>query len=247
MNVFAINFSPKKFESNTDQVLKPFLQGFSENLYTVDSIYASDFQIKRCLGQMSCHYKTPGKCRLNDDFSNIILDKAVKADYWVFAFPIYADTSPGIFNDTILRLIMPLVEPFIELVDGHFRHPARRPDRNYKVIFITSSGYPDSDRYEPLWQFLKKYCNHRSNLLDFKGIIFRPSGSVFSQMLKNNDKKAVDIQMAAKNAACELVHKGDISQETLQNVRTPLISEHDLSIYGNKIIEGILNENINCI
>ena len=240
MNVLAINFSAKKTEGNTHRILTPLLEGMESANANVEYLHAFDYRIERCQGCFHCHYQTLGVCRLADDLTNVLLDKAKVADYWVFGLPIYNDTSPGIFNDTLLRLIMPLVQPYIERIDGYYRHPLRYERAPHGVVFVATSGYPDSDRYALLWQQLENVCLFRSNLFNFKGVVYRPSGPVFSHLLKMKEARALAIQSAARCAGEELVHQGNISEVSLAEIRQPLINEETLVHDGNEVIRKML-------
>jgi multimeric flavodoxin WrbA len=89
MNILAINGSPRGKNSNTDQLLIPFLKGAQEGGAIVEELYLSQKNIKGCQGCFACWVKTPGKCVLKDDMPEL-LDKVNAADVLIFGTPLYA-------------------------------------------------------------------------------------------------------------------------------------------------------------
>ena len=61
MKVLVLNGSPKGEKSNTLNITKAFLDGFSADT-EIEYITVKKETIKPCMGCFSCWSRTPGKC-----------------------------------------------------------------------------------------------------------------------------------------------------------------------------------------
>ena len=231
MKVLAINSSPLKDRGNTDIILNEFLIGAEELGSDVEQIYISEMQIKPCLGKLVCWLKTPGKCCQNDDMG-ALLEKLKQADVWVFASPLYWDGVTGQMKNLFDRLL-PLLEPFIELRDGHCRHPVRNDVKNGKIVLVSSCGFWEMDNFEPMLNQIMAISKNINR--EFAGALLRPHGAVLKYMIRNYES-VKDILNAARKAGHELVKDGKISQDTMAMVGYELMSREE---YINLINENM--------
>ena len=123
MKVLAFNCSPKMDKGATALILNPFLEGMREAGVEVELFYTKKLEVNPCQGCFNCWLKTPGKCFQKDDMQ-MVLAKLREADIWVFGTPVYVDGVSGPMKNLMDRML-PLLQPFIELRDGHCRHPKR--------------------------------------------------------------------------------------------------------------------------
>jgi hypothetical protein len=75
-----------------------------------------DEDIGFCNGCWTCWWATPGRC-VKKDGMETILREAVKADLVIYASPLVMGTASSLVKKAQDRFI-PLVHPYIELVDG---------------------------------------------------------------------------------------------------------------------------------
>lgn len=231
MKVLAINSSPLKDRGNTDIILNEFLLGVDELGSDVEHIYLSGMKIKPCLGKLVCWLKTPGKCCQKDDMG-ALLEKLTQADVWVFASPLYWDGVTGQMKNFFDRLL-PLLEPFIELRDGHCRHPVRNDVKDGKIVLVSSSGFWEMDNFEPMLRQIMAISKNINR--EFAGALLRPHGAVLKYMVRNYES-VKDILNAARKAGHELVKDGKISQDTMAMVGYELMSREE---YINLINENM--------
>lgn len=230
MKVLAINSSPLGRKGNTEIILEEFLEGLQEAGAEVEKVYSKELNIRPCLGKLACWIKTPGKCCQQDDMA-ILLEKLAEADIWVFASPLYWDGVTGLLKNIFDRML-PLLEPNIELYDGHCRHPLRKNVKQGKIVLISTCGFWESDNFEPLVIHVQAICKniHR----EFAGALLRPHGAHLKYMIKH-DNQADEILKASHAAGVELATVGRISQQTLANVSKELfpIEEYIKRVNGN--------------
>ncbi len=104
----------------------------------IEVVKIEDEKIAYCTGCWSCWVKTPGLCTHMDDTQNI-LRKAIQADMVV----VFTENSVGYMTShskKVLEKFVPLIHPYIELVDGECHH-VRRYDKYPKLGLI----YIDDD------------------------------------------------------------------------------------------------------
>lgn len=87
MKVLVLNGSPKGEKSNTLNITKAFLDGFSADT-EVEYITVKKETIKPCMGCFSCWSRTPGECVIKDDMQKIY-EKINSADIIIESFPLY--------------------------------------------------------------------------------------------------------------------------------------------------------------
>ena len=235
MKIVAINSSPRMGEGNTAMILNPFLDGMKEAGAEVELFYTKNLKVNPCQGDHICWLKTPGKCIHKDDMG-MLLPKFSGSDVWVFATPVYFDGISGAMKNLIERML-PLVEPFFELRDGHCRHPRRAGTKSGKVVLVSNCGFWEMDNFDPLLIHMKQICKNADR--EFAGALLRPHGSGMKLMLQKGIP-IDDIFLAAKEAGRQLVVDGKMSPETLHAVSRNLISLEQLMQGANLFFQQML-------
>jgi len=234
MKVFAVNASPFMEKGNTGLLLAPFLDGMKEEGADVDLVYVRKLHVKPCLGELSCWTKTPGKC-IQDDDVRALLPKFQEADVIVFATPVYVDGMPGSLKNLIDRIV-PTVEPYFELRDGHCRHPPRQPGKRSKVVLVSTCGFWEMDNFDPLVMHMKAIC--KNACWEYTGALLRPHGDALGYMVENGPS-VEDVLTAAKNAGRELAKTGRLGEENLKVVSRELCP---LELYVKMVNRGFKQE-----
>ena len=141
----------------------------SKNAEAVELITLADKKIIPCTGCWGCWVKTPGECLFTDDLVNV--RKAVIAsELVIFASPLLMGYPLAAMKHMMDKLI-PLVLPYIELVDNE-NHHKRRYNRYPGVGFLYGRE-EDTDRedLEILEDMLSRFAlNFKSELLHFYDI-----------------------------------------------------------------------------
>jgi multimeric flavodoxin WrbA len=218
MKVVAISSSPSMDKSNTSLILTPFLDGMREAGAEVELLYTRKLKINPCQGEFNCWVKTPGTCFQKDDMQ-LLLPKLAEADIWVLATPLYVDGMTGPMKNLVDR-VLPLVEPFFELRDGHCRHPARRDTTHGKIVLVSNCGFWEMDNFDPLVTHVRAMCKNAG--MEFAGALLRPQGPALKAML-DMGAPVNDIFEASREAGRQLVSDGEMSRETLDIVSRELL------------------------
>ncbi|MDD2438803.1 MAG: flavodoxin family protein [Methanosarcinaceae archaeon] len=218
MQVLAINSSPKMEKSNTDLILKPFLEGMKAGGAEVELFYTRKLNINPCTGELDCWLKTPGKCYQRDDM-DLLYPKIDAADLIVFATPVYVDGVTGPMKNLIDRML-PRVEPFFEIRDAHCRHRVRGGPKPLKFVLVSNCGFWEMDNFDSLLVYMKAFCKNAS--AEFAGALLRPHGEALPIMLELGEPIA-EIFKAAKKAGFQLAQGQEMSQESLDTVSRELL------------------------
>lgn len=238
MDVLVFNGSPKMQRSNTSLILAPFIEGMEMAGAEVETIIVRKLQISPCQGDLACWVKTPGCCFQNDDMQ-MLYPKLQQADIWVLATPVYLDGLPGQLKNLIDRMI-PLISPFFELRDGHFRHALRPEHKPGKVVLVANCGYWEMDNFDPLLVHMKAMCKNMGK--EFTGALLRPHGEAMRFLMRQGEPLD-DIFEAMKEAGRELVCNGSMSTETMNvAARALLPSEAYMELLNNNFVR-VINKN----
>ncbi len=234
--VLAFNSSPNMDKGNTALILTPFLEGMREAEAEVELFYTKKLKINPCQGEFNCWLKTPGKCFQKDDMQ-MLHPKLREADIWVFATPVYVDGVSGPMKNLMDRMI-PLAQPFIELRDGHCRHPGREGAKYGKVVLVSNCGFWEMDNFDPLLVHMTAICKNLSR--EFAGALLRPHGGALRPMMEMG-APLDDIFEAAKEAGRQLVRDGEMSIETLATVSRELIPLETYVQFANAYFQQALD------
>ncbi len=218
MKAIAINASPKMDKGNTAVILMPFLEGIKDAGAEVEIYYTHELRINPCQGDLACWLRTPGKCLQKDDMEKL-LPKLAAAEIWVFATPVYVDGMPGPLKNLVDRII-PLILPFIELRDGHCRHPLQEGAARGKLVLVSSCGFWELDNFDPLLTHVKAVCRNANR--DFGGALLRPHSRALLAMADKGEPVS-DIFEAAREAGRQMVLDGSISKQVLAAISRTLL------------------------
>lgn len=219
MKVVAINSSPKMDKGITAKILAPFLRGMKEAGAEVELFYTKKLKINPCHGKFTCSLKTPGKCFQKDDMQ-MLHPKLLNADIWVFATPVYLSGVTGPMKNLMDRILIPMGEPQLGLLDGHSHHFMREKIKHGKIVLVSNCGYWEMDNFNLVVEQMIALSNHAER--EFVGALLRPHGPAFESMV-NKGAAVNDIIDAAKEAGRQLVQSGMMSPETLKIISRELI------------------------
>lgn len=207
MNVLAINGSPNMDEGNTAMILNPFLEGMKEEGVLVELFYAWKLDIGPCNGDMSCWFKNPGKCVQNDDMQ-MLLPKFAEADVIVWASPVYYSGVTGPLKNLMDRQL-----PLLML-----------GSKKQKAVLVSTCGDWDLSMFDPLLAQMKAIYDRPDGNSEFAGALLRPMADGMREMIKAGETRLAEgVFQAAKEAGCQLVREGRISEELLKEVSKALM------------------------
>lgn len=226
----AINGSPRKGKGNTATVLTSFIEGLTEYDTDVELFYASKLKVKPCVcGGMQCWYESPGECCIKDDMQ-LLYPKLREAEILVIATPVYIPL-PGDMQNVINRLC-PLVEPCLEFRNGRTRSRFRKDVKIKKFILVSTGGWWEKENMSTVVRIVEELAENSS--VEFGGAILRPHAFLMKKDGKVT-KEGEEILSAVKNAGRELIRDGEMSEETLEIISRPLITEEELRQRYNQL------------
>jgi multimeric flavodoxin WrbA len=236
LKVLAFNSSPKKDKGNTSLILKPFLDGMKEAGADVELLYTKDLKINPCQGEFNCWLKTPGHCFQQDDMQMIY--PKLSSDVIVFATPLYVDGINASMKNIMDRML-PIVEPFIELHEGHCRHPSRdkKIAEQGKVVLVSTCGFWEIDNFDSIIFHIKAICLNMPR--KFAGALLRPHCNAFQSMLAMG-APVKDILEAAQEAGRQLVKNGKMSEKTLNTISRELIPRETFIQMANQTFTQVI-------
>jgi multimeric flavodoxin WrbA len=239
MKAIAFNSSPRMDKGNTAKILDPFLEGMKEEGADVELYYPAKLKIKPCQGELHCWLKHPGRCFQKDDM-NDLYPKLHAADIVVLATPVYVDGMSGLMKMLMDRMV-PLVQPFIELRDGHCRHTVRSEHKPHgKVVLVSNCGFWEMDNFDPLIVHVKAACRNMAR--EFSGALLRPHGAAMRIMLEMGIP-IDDVVEAARQAGRQLVRTGRMSEETLATISRELMPMETYVAGANQFFQAEIERN----
>lgn len=140
--ILVLNGSPKIEKSNTLKITKAFIDGLSkQEEFGIEYIDIYKLKINNCLGCFNCWEKTPGKCIIEDDDMNELINKYIISDIIIWSFPLYYYGMPSKMK-AFLDRILPTNKPFISYnYDIGCSHPSRYDLSNQKHLLISTCGF----------------------------------------------------------------------------------------------------------
>jgi len=236
MKVLAFNSSPRMQNGNTAIILNPFLEGMKEMGAEVELLFTKKLNVNPCQGCFNCWLKTPGKCFQKDDMQ-VLLPKLHEADILVLATPLYVDGMSAPMKNVIDRMV-PLVQPFVELRDGHYRHVVREGHKYASLVLVSNCGFWETDNFDTLLVHVKAACTNMAK--EFAGAVLRPHGAMLGGMVEMG-VPLDDVLEAAKEAGRELVRDGKMSPGTLATVSRELMPSETYLQNMNRLFQQMLD------
>ena len=214
MHIVVVNGSSYGRRGVTSMITTPFCDGIRSAGGTVETVALNKLDIHPCRGDLSCWFKTRNVCVQKDDMAGLV-EKFTAADCILIATPVYCDGVPGTLKVMMDRLVV-LGSPFLEIRDGHTRHPLPEDVATKRLVLIATCGLWEMDNFTPMVTHLEAYCRNLG--LVFTGALLRPH----SFAMRNEPVN--DLLRAAKNAGRALVEKGTINKEYINCIGRELVS-----------------------
>jgi multimeric flavodoxin WrbA len=231
MKITIFYSSIHKTRGNTYVIVDQFAEGAREAGAEVDVVLLAKQKIKNCMACLNCWTKTPGKCSLKDDMSEL-LEKVMGSDLVVLATPVYNHNVNGIMK-TFLDRLTPLIDPHLIKMDngytGHFKRHEKYPD----LGLIATGGFPE----QKCCEFVSSYINKLAIDLYSKVVFEIHRGeAILLQMGENSPVAPIvdDYKATVRRAGAEVVQNYEISTETADKLNQLLIPEEIYIDQANK-------------
>ena len=210
-------------EGNTAMVLTPFIRGMMDAGSDVELLYASRLKVQPCnCGEMCCWRQMPGECCIKDDMQ-LLYPKLRAADILVLATPVYIPL-PGQMQIIINRLC-PLLEPVLEFREGRTRGRFRKDVGIRKIVLVSTSGWWEKGNFDTVVRIAEEFVRDAS--VEFTGAVLRPHAWLMRPKgeLTQDGQAILD---AVQRAGYELIKEGVMTEEVLEAISRPLISQEEL-------------------
>jgi multimeric flavodoxin WrbA len=216
--VLAVSGSRRMEKSNTTAILNPFLEGMRESGASVDLQYLQNLNIKPCMGDFHCWREKPGECIQSDDM-DMLYPKLRRADILVIATPVYVPLPSQMQN--FLNRLVPLLKPDLVVREGRTRARFHEDVAIGQIVLVSTSGWWELGNFGTVVRIAKEFSEDAG--VEFAGAVLRPHFS----LMKENGEKRREVLGASRKAGRQLVGNGSMSDDTLQKVSQPLISQTD--------------------
>lgn len=217
--VVVINGSIRMEKSDTTKLLEPFLEGIKEAGAEVELFYVKRLNIKPCIGDLHCWNTKPGECIISDDMQ-MLYPKLRNADILVLATPVYIPLPSEMQN--FINRLCPLIEPILEKRDGRTRARFHENVKIRKIVLVSASGWWEMGNFGTVLRIAEEIAKNAN--VEFAGAVLRPHAFI----MEENKEKAKIVIDALKQAGFQLVKKGRMTDEILETISQPLISEEEL-------------------
>ena len=229
MKIFIVNGSPRGTKGYTHKLIELFAEGAREAGAEVTIEQLAQKKIHHCTGELACWTKTPGKCIHKDDMAQL-LSQMTEADSVVFATPVYVDGMTGLLKNFFDRCV-PSAQPFMEMRDGHIRHPSRHGN-SPRVALISTCGFLEMDNFDPLVHHIKAICKNMNAV--YAGAVLYPAAPAMDAMKFMHPLKLRKIKAAIRTAGEQFVTLGSINEETAKVIAQPLFTVEQYVDAANK-------------
>lgn len=161
MHCLILNGSPAP--TSLDTYLRRLGGSLEQRGHSTRHIDLRDLELRTCIGCWSCWWKTPGLCALEDDMSGLY-PEMVRADVVVWSSPLIMGSVSALLK-TVQDRFIPLVHPYIELVDGECHHRHRYAhNADLAVIVAPTDEDTDEDLAINRWFWERFSRNSRTRL-----------------------------------------------------------------------------------
>jgi len=150
----------------------------------------------------------------------MLYPKLRSADILVLATPVYIPLLGEMQN--FINRLCPLIEPILEKRDGRTRARLHEDVKIRKIVLVSASGWWEKGNFGTVLRIAEELAEDSS--VEFAGAILRPHAFLMDE----NKEKAEIIIDALKQAGFQLVKEGRMTDEVLETISQPLISEEEL-------------------
>jgi multimeric flavodoxin WrbA len=220
MKFIVFNGSPAGVNSNTNVIAEAFLNGAKKAGSYAENVFLITKNIGHCKGCFSCWFKTPGKCVMQDDMTEL-LTKYNSADVVCFATPVYTWNMTAALKNFVDRLA-PLKSPIIVNSDDNF-DLANSKCKKQKFVVISNCGFPGNNNFETMKSVFAS-CNPVFE-------IYRNCGKI----LKSKDEKIKatvnEYLKIVEQSGYEMATQNYVSEDTKAKLEMQLMSIPDYVKY----------------
>ncbi|MCQ4935996.1 flavodoxin family protein [Anaerotignum propionicum] len=213
MKFIIFNGSPAGANSNTNVIAEAFLNGAKKAGADTENVFLINKNIGHCKGCFNCWFKTPGKCVMQDDMTELLV-KYNSADVVCFASPVYTWNMTAALKNFADRLV-PLKSPLIVNSDENFDLVDSNP-KTQQFMVISNCGFPGNNNFETMKAVFAS-CNP---VLE----IYRNCGKLLKSKDSEVKKTVNEYLQAVEQAGFEMATQNYVSADTKLKLERQLMS-----------------------
>ncbi len=229
--ILVINGSPQRAKSGTLKVTNAFLNGVKKTKdCNIEILHLSDYNIKPCLGCLSCWGRTAGECVIKNDDVGIIKKKIMEADVVIESFPLYFFGMPGPMKTLTDRLLGLLTAYQGERPPegGRPYHEFRYNMPDKKFLIISTCGYC---QVVSIYDALLAQLDCIYGKANYQALLC-PQGKVFSS--PGLESRCEVYLEKYTIAGVEFAENGYLSEDTLKYLQEPIFTERRFQLVLQK-------------
>lgn len=163
MKISIFNANDDKENRDLDEHISCLAEELGRQ-HKITNITLRDLNINYCNGCWGCWVKKPGECVINDDIP-LVQRAFIQSDLVIFAAPMKMGFPSSLMKKVNDRLI-PLVHPYIELVDKEAHHVRRYDTYPYWALFLQEEAAGSSEDIQLVSEIYRRTAlNIKSSLL----------------------------------------------------------------------------------
>ena len=168
------------------------------------------------------------------------MDKIIETDVIVFATPLYVDNVTGLMKNFMDRML-PLGEPYLVKDEkGECRHPSRH-EKIPKIVVISNCGFPELSHFQVLELLFRRVA--RNMHTEVIAEIYRGEGELLKRKASTKFKSIRDkYKSVLRKAGNEIVNLSKLSDQTIEELKKPLVPYDQNIITANKLLARLLKK-----
>jgi hypothetical protein len=179
MNILILNGNPNESKSSFENYLKD-LSSALDSIHQTEILTLRDMEIQYCTGCWGCWVKTPGSCVVKDDSWNVC-KKVIQSDFVLFASPIRMGFPTALLKSAMDKLI-PLVHPYIAIVDNECHHVARYDSYPLAGLLLQPEDSTDNEDIDIISNIFKRSLFNLKSSLCFTKLSTDPIQEVANEI-----------------------------------------------------------------
>jgi len=157
----------------------------SRNGHQVTHFILKDMNIRHCTGCFGCWVKTPGLCVIKDDMDEVNR-QAIQADFVLWASPLVLGFPSYYLKRTMDRSI-PLVHPYITMVNGEAHHLARYERYPVFGLLVQPDANDDQAQIDLVGRISARTALNIKSKLAFSETTGLPVAELADKIVSNRD------------------------------------------------------------
>ena len=176
MRILILDDNPDNHNSAFDEYVQQVGESLERTGHEVKRLTLRQMDVRSCTGCFSCWLKTPGECIITDD-AGAICREYINSDFVLLASPIIMGFISAVIKKFLDRLI-PLILPYLEIVNGEIHHSARYKEYPRLGLLIQKLPDTDDEDIELTTKIFERFAVNVKSELSFSEVMEQSPGDV---------------------------------------------------------------------